>query len=56
MRRTKLLLQLATQKAEIDKNTELNTENFPKNKYLPHNIIYRLILIALLLPRVRSFD
>lgn len=54
MKRTKLLIELATQKSEIEKNSVSNIENSPKSKYLPH--IYKLKQTKLLIPRVRTFD
>lgn len=32
MKRTKLFIELATQKTEIEKNVVWNIENFPKSK------------------------
>lgn len=54
MKRSKLLIELATQKSEIEKNSVWNIENSPKSKYLPH--IYKLKQTKLLIPRVRTFD
>jgi len=54
MKRTKLLIELATKKSEIEKNSVCNIENSPKSKYLPH--IYKLKPTKLLIPRVRTFD
>lgn len=53
MKRTKLLIELATQKSKIEKNPEWNIENSPKSMYLPN--IYNLKQTKLLIPRVRTF-